>query len=63
MKNYNFAIQSWPKDSFEGDMFITQKNDVRETICINKFSLDNDIDEVADVLNDKNINYDFLQRH
>ena len=63
MKNYNLAIQSWPKNSFEGDMFITQKNDVRETICINKFSLDNDIDEVADVLNEKNINYDCLRRH
>ena len=45
--NLNIAVQEWPFDSLGGNSFITLPNDMRETICINKYSLEKEPSEIA----------------
>ena len=60
--NLNIAVQEWPIDSLGGNSFTTLINDMRDTICINKYSVEKEANEVRKYLSENDIKYDSFRR-
>ena len=58
------ALKDWPTNAFEGqkNIHLTSRHDIRPTLCVNKFSIDSDIEEPRIAIEKKNIKTQGLHR-
>ena len=61
--NFNSIIKDWPREIFGGNSYITINNDLRDTLSINKFAIEDDPNDIIDALNKSNIEFDCFRRH
>ena len=62
--DYNRCLKDWPEDSFESKIkvHVPASQDTRPSLCINKYSLESNIEKVKENLDKKDIKIDELRR-
>ena len=63
VQNFTSIIKDWPREILGGNSYITINNDLRDTLCINKFAVEDDPYDIIDTLNKSNIEFDCCRRH
>ena len=60
--DYNRCLKDWPEDSFESKIkvHVPASQDTRPSLCINKYSLESNIEKVKENLDKKDIKIDEL---
>ena len=63
-KSFNMAPKDWPANAFAGqkNIHLTSRHDIRPTLCVNKFSIDSDIEVLRMAIEENNVKTQGIRR-